>query len=126
MTVPLNPWLCQHNHLSAPRVRQVRGGVQHRTQCFDCGRAVGSVIAKATALQQTDGQPAPFDEALFDAGQARADEEANARAEEREAERERWWAWYNDYLNSPQWRDRRRKVLERARGVCEGCGERRA
>lgn len=32
-----------------------------------------------------------------------------------------WWAWYNDYLNSDAWRAKRRKVLDRCGGLCEGC-----
>lgn len=32
-----------------------------------------------------------------------------------------WWAWYNEYLNSDAWKARRRKVMDRCRGLCEGC-----
>ena len=33
---------------------------------------------------------------------------------------------YSDYLLSPEWAKRREKVLRRANGICEGCGEARA
>ena len=39
---------------------------------------------------------------------------------------EKWQADYSRYLLSPAWRNKRFRVLERAGGVCEGCGERRA
>jgi hypothetical protein len=38
----------------------------------------------------------------------------------------RWWADYNRYLESPQWRVRRDAVLHRANWICEGCGKNRA
>ena len=37
-----------------------------------------------------------------------------------------WWAWYDQYLQSPAWRDIRQLVLRRAHGRCEGCGRRPA
>ncbi len=44
---------------------------------------------------------------------------------EREAqkaeENEKWWAWYDEYLKSSQWRAVRRRVLDRSGGLCEGC-----
>lgn len=63
--------------------------------------------------------------------------EARANAAQREAEfakrqkeweeRNRlWWAAYNAYLSSPVWQTKRAKVLRRANGRCEGCGDRRA
>jgi hypothetical protein len=38
----------------------------------------------------------------------------------------RWWKAYERYLMSPFWLERRRRVLERARNMCEGCLSRRA
>ena len=37
-------------------------------------------------------------------------------------ESDRWWALYDVYLQSPTWAEKRRRVFERARGLCEGCG----
>jgi 5-methylcytosine-specific restriction endonuclease McrA len=37
-----------------------------------------------------------------------------------------WKRWYAAYQLSDAWRDRRRKVLERANHLCEACRERRA
>jgi len=47
----------------------------------------------------------------------------DADRHDREAERERWWAWYDAYLASAEWKARRALVLKRAGGVCEGCGK---
>jgi hypothetical protein len=48
------------------------------------------------------------------------------RRAEREEQRRQWWDWYDRYLESPEWRARRKLVLRRAGGICEGCLERRA
>jgi 5-methylcytosine-specific restriction endonuclease McrA len=32
-----------------------------------------------------------------------------------------WRAWYDQYLLSNEWLQRRRLVLQRANGICEGC-----
>jgi DnaB-like helicase N terminal domain len=34
-----------------------------------------------------------------------------------------WWSWYSEYLNSDAWKAKRRKVLDRCGGLCEGCRE---
>lgn len=41
----------------------------------------------------------------------------------REFERKQWWAQYNVYLKSEQWRKVRARVLKRAQYRCEGCDE---
>jgi 5-methylcytosine-specific restriction endonuclease McrA len=60
---------------------------------------------------------------------ARAEEnrrEWEARQREREKENQIWWQRYDTYLQSPAWRDKRRRVLHRAGNLCEGCGVQRA
>lgn len=53
-------------------------------------------------------------------------ERQQAQAEHDQQE-ERWWAYYADYLdNHPAWQKKRRLVLQRSNGWCEGCWERRA
>jgi 5-methylcytosine-specific restriction endonuclease McrA len=34
---------------------------------------------------------------------------------------DKWWAEYNDYLKTPQWRDKRTRVLNRDNYVCQAC-----
>lgn len=47
---------------------------------------------------------------------------------EQETERNRalWWQRYTEYLQSDTWRQKRARVMKRASGTCEGCGERGA
>lgn len=44
----------------------------------------------------------------------------------REARNLQWRADYSTYLLSQAWRTKRAAVLQRADGICEGCGKRRA
>ena len=37
-----------------------------------------------------------------------------------------WWQRYEAYLQTPTWAEKRRMVLRRAHGICEGCGVRKA
>jgi hypothetical protein len=57
---------------------------------------------------------------------ARLAEEAKAREEERLEQSRCWWAAYDHYLQSSSWAEKRRLVLRRANGLCEGCGSSRA
>jgi len=45
---------------------------------------------------------------------------------QRTKERIEWIQSYRQYLESPVWLEKKRKVLERCRWICEGCGNRRA
>jgi hypothetical protein len=38
-------------------------------------------------------------------------------------ESERWREEYTRYLQSPEWLEKRRRVMSRCNGICEGCGE---
>jgi len=51
----------------------------------------------------------------WNAGVEAAQRKAEAEAAERRAR-------YHEYLKTPEWRAKRRLVIERARGLCEGCG----
>ena len=49
-----------------------------------------------------------------------ADPEANKKA------LLNFWAWYREYLDSHEWKEKRTRVLLRANNICEGCGEKKA
>ena len=57
---------------------------------------------------------------------ARWAEQAAQHQAQRLEESQRWWAAYNQYLQSPTWAEKRRMVLRRANNICEGCGVRTA
>lgn len=53
----------------------------------------------------------------------RQQEFANAQRDQKKSD---WFAWYSDYLKTPQWQSKRLAVLKRDRYLCQGCMSRRA
>lgn len=99
------------------RQRRVRGGaIQFVNQCRRCGRVVGGAVAKS----KVRGVAAWFDEGLQERWSAQA---ASGYQAKKEQEQREWWDWYSSYLRSPEWREKRQKVLARDR-ICQACLER--
>lgn len=106
-------------------------------QCSVCGSLVGgwkklSQVGDIEAL-------APWDQTIAEtfrrAENARVKDYRAALVDERgvagfakapEREPPNFWTKYSEYLASPEWAEKRRRVLDRADYRCEGCGERQA
>jgi 5-methylcytosine-specific restriction endonuclease McrA len=111
-----------------------------RPHQFGAGRVHAFLGGKTRCGKRPEDCPGAFDDGDwyavtcggclkgYDADRRRAAEAERSRELQAQAEQQQrdWWAWYTAYLNSPQWAGRRRLVLERARGLCEGCRKRRA
>ncbi len=120
-------WESQCNHTSTEvRCREVKGGSrQYRHQCLECGEAVGNSLPKA---DYPDAKP--FDESfLEDVTRSRERlrwkilQDYLERHSRRELDSQRF---YDEYLASPEWKERRKLVLDRANGLCEGCRKAKA
>lgn len=119
-------WECQHELVSLPRARTTRSKtIQYRKQCLDCGRAIGNVLKHEIALRETQGNPKPFDEQLREDTYKRYNEYKIKNISDNyvtmQVADNQWWEWYNEYLKSPKWDAKRQRVIQRCRGVCEGC-----
>ena len=90
-------------------------------QCLSCGlRPNSQWLKKAEAIWLCGGEEPPdFDESLVE---RRRKNFLNLRVRHDEEMR----SAYQDYLQSDQWREKRAKVMDRSRGVCESCGSARA
>jgi 5-methylcytosine-specific restriction endonuclease McrA len=113
---------CEHKATDT-RVRTKSNGVRVVVrQCLRCGGAVGTIQKRYITLA---GIP-EWDEELPKRWQSEVDEFYRRRAAQYEANRqkqnEEWWAAYDRYLLTPEWRAKRTAVLARVKGVCEGCG----
>lgn len=86
-------------------------------QCLTCGGAASAWIKRAH-VSNPDSLP-PWDEQLSDAYWRAKSQQA---ADEFHTEKALRQSRYEQYLRSPEWREKRRRVLSRARGYCEGCG----
>lgn len=106
---------CAHEETEIRR-RVVKGGmIQIVHQCLLCGDPVGQPISKNKVASDL-----PF----FDDELQQQARQTNAHDQEyfRKLVSKEFWAWYNAYLASAKWRDLRAKVMQRDRGVCQGCG----
>lgn len=98
-------------------------------QCSKCGDIdrgripSGGVWLPKSAIN-TDIEAIPvFDDALRQSLIRQASEAMHAA---RQLEREQWWDDYDAYRSTPEWHDKREKVLRRDRYLCQGCLERQA
>jgi hypothetical protein len=123
---------CKHDGAQELRKRTVRlGGIQFVKQCLRCGAATTSPLATAKAIEANGGiEPPPFDDALEvkwrkdgQEGEKKITGDFDSREELRTAE---FHNWYDVYLSSDEWADKKSKVMQRANNLCEGCGDARA
>lgn len=117
---------CKHEKLEIREVTLSNGAKHFLKQCMRCGELVGSAIAKASIPSIV----LPKDEGIRQRWKAQQ-ERAYATMLQRfvraqRSENEVWSRRYDEYLKSPEWKSKRKKVLKRANGTCEGCGERSA
>jgi 5-methylcytosine-specific restriction endonuclease McrA len=86
-------------------------------QCLVCGGVVGTWV-KRSSVGNPDALPL-WDDLLTEAFQT---DQRVVWAAERRTEDVVWRRRYESHLASPKWRSIRARVMQRARGVCEGCG----
>jgi hypothetical protein len=102
---------------------------RYRVQCVECGET--RPIAKSKLKRPDLAIPLKkFDVSPWEYRRQKAEPELKknllkwlnilmTRANKRQIQ-------YENYLQSPQWKIKRAKVLKRANGTCEGCGENKA
>lgn len=94
------------------------GSVQIVYQCLTCGRSASNPLAKARVpnwlrLPAWDENRA----AQYDL------ERHAAHVKAKRENRAEFFKEHDEYLRSPEWSKRRGLVLDRAKGICEGCRE---
>lgn len=109
---------CEHTERRLRRRTLASGTVTYWHQCSTCGHGVQ--VRKSGLCDLERLTASEWDSDLHDRWYR--DQLDTYKA----TEDAKWWAWYSSYLQSEQWLHKRELVLNRARGRCEGCGERRA
>ena len=116
---------CRHGEQGVVAIRARNGAPMYREQCLSCGCPSGQWIAKAkVANVQNVPEVSPDAHAEYERGRFtewRSTQAEHAREQLSAGDNE-----YAEYLRSKAWAGKRAKVLERAKGICEGCGERQA
>lgn len=122
-------WHCGHEETAIRRRVKSNDVSALGHQCLACGAWVREVPKggpEASRLAHID----PYDAELPERWARQRKQVWEGRQETYQAQRQReaneWRIKYLDYLDTPQWAARRDLVLKRSRGVCEGCGTRRA
>lgn len=99
---------------------------QIKLQCLDCGAAVGNPIRHAAIEAHVLAEIEEFDYEFRDLMRER---QAEIFRQEQESRRMEWESGrlhrYAAYLKTPEWRERRAKVIDRENGLCQGCREKR-
>lgn len=107
---------CQSKRTQLRRKTASNDAYMYAFQCIDCGESASGWISHAKIPRHL---PIPeWDEELARKFYAERQQQQLAL---RETEREDWFREHDQYLQSPQWRTLRRKVLDRAKNLCEGC-----
>jgi hypothetical protein len=121
-----NAGLCVHAQLDIRKVTVAGGGVQYRQQCQECGDLIGFAIAHTKAPQDA----AVENQTLRVMYRSERDRQYAAIIQRhvklQKNKDTEFWHRYNEYLKSPTWAERRGRVLQRAKGICEGCSDRPA
>lgn len=112
---------CECRRKELRRRTYSNGTVAVCEQCLDCGRQVSTVARRN--VNCTIARLPEWDDSLV----ARRNEQMREfYDQQRSARNAEWWARYEAHLASPEWQDLRQRVMERCRGLCEGCRLRRA
>lgn len=109
---------CAHQLKEIRRKTIANGHMQLRYQCQSCGRAIGNAVSRKDIHVPVDQVPlwnAQAEDSLW-----------QAYAVESNIRQSKWWGSYTEYLASDRWARKRQKVLDKAGGICEACGDRPA
>ena len=94
------------------------GTTTYYRQCSDCGKTHGAVKKPAN-----DSMLQIFDSNIYDRRRKALAQMKEIRTQMgRAIEKDDWWSGYTEYLKSESWRIKRKLVMRRAGGFCEGCG----
>jgi 5-methylcytosine-specific restriction endonuclease McrA len=117
---------CVHPRRELRQKTNRGGAVQYIDQCLDCGDSVGMFQKHSPKLSRS---PAWDDQIQTNYIAVRENQKSEIIQKHVRIQRNRtegFWKRYKEYLESDEWAQKRLKILKRAKGQCEGCGERRA
>jgi len=106
---------CNHPTTELRRHPIVGGSAHYAEQCLECGVRVGNWVKKPD--HPVDNWDDSIQERIEREAAERRDQADIARMQEAEARRRK----YHEYLQSPEWRELRERVLERDDHLCQGC-----
>ena len=111
---------CRHTKTEYRRKICVNGTTQIRSQCIDCGFTYSGSVAKSQCppehlLSDVDEDAAKVASSLSHNKLMALHEQAKLER------RHEWFRMYDAYLQSDEWKERRRLVFVRDNYICQGC-----
>lgn len=118
---------CNHSDLKLCIYKDAAGNTHFRRQCQSCGEMKGTAVARNAVgdAQLTEHRP-NLNAEYEGARQRERDAIVQKHIRIQKAKSGAFSKAYADHLASEKWQRIRRKVLERAKNLCEGCLERAA
>jgi hypothetical protein len=114
---------CKHEQRVRVLVPDKNGNKHLRDQCRACGCPVGPARPRSEASPSTPD----WDKELYDSQKRKREDERTAlyrsHIQLQAKQKAQGLDDYSTYRKSPEWQAKRLKVLERAKGICEGCGD---
>lgn len=111
---------CPHSSTRYVRAIASNNSEHIRKQCTDCGLLIGNPIKKGTVSEIY-----PHDTSMYGLHEERRKREYQAiiqrHVRRQKTRNSQFWQEYAAYLRSDKWHQKRKLVLQRASGVCEGC-----
>ena len=109
---------CSHARREVRSKMAASGRITFWRQCMICGN-LGEMIKHKEALSEGGGHAIrPVDHEIWDRYRIARTALEESYRQQKSAD---WWSKYDRYLESGDWKRRRRLVLERANNLCEGC-----
>jgi hypothetical protein len=117
---------CANENKISVRFEQSGGSLVHRIACTNCKQVFGKSIKKdfdfytfpfysQNAFKKNELERNESRDALYKAFEFFKNEYNKNKSEE-------WWKNYNEYLQTYNWQLIRKRVLEREKYICQGCG----
>jgi len=116
---------CKHLRFEIRYRKATNGTLMYKKQCIRCGETLGDWIPHSRIPPAAE--IVPIDDGLPQRYQLNVRELKQALFErKKELERKDFFESYDEYLNTPEWREKRVLVFKRCNGICEGCGIKKA
>jgi hypothetical protein len=117
---------CERENKISVRFEQSGGSLVHKKACTNCKQVFGKPIKKdfdfdtfpfysQDAFKKNQNERNQSRDLLYKALE-------NLKKEFNEKKSNEWWNDYNQYLQTYKWQLIRKRVLEREKNICQGCG----
>jgi len=109
---------CDHPITELRRVRIAGDAIQVKKECQRCGEITGQAVRQTSASANLPLRSEAY-RAKRESERQKILEKHWVKQNNRDSN---WWESYSAYLRTPEWAAKRRRVLIRCQGRCEGCG----